>query len=72
MKQSKVLLINMVDIVAICIMLYNLCIVNNKENKDKCYKIENKLARRVCEGETQNGGKLRGCIYEFIETERNI
>ena len=61
MKRSEILLKNMPDIVAACIMLPNLCIVNNKGIEEEWItKTTNKSYRRFNEDEIQEGSELRG------------
>lgn len=48
----------MFDIVPTCIIFDNLCIINNEGIEDEwIVEIENKWARRVREGEIQNGSE---------------
>lgn len=59
MKRLEIPLKNMPDIVATCIILHNLCIVNNESIEEgMIVKAENKLATRVIEGELRGGTKL--------------
>lgn len=52
MKRSKISLRNMPDIVATCIVLYNLCIVNNEGIElEWIVEAENILPTKVIEGE---------------------
>jgi hypothetical protein len=54
MKQSEIPLKNMPDIVATCIILHNLCIMNNEGIEEKwIIEAKNILATRVIEGELQ-------------------
>ena len=60
MKRPEVPLSNMLDIVAACIVLYNICIVNNEGiEEDLIIEAESKLARRIIEGEICEGSELR-------------
>lgn len=72
-KRSKVSLRNMTYIVAICIVLYKLHIVNNEKIEEECIiQVENKLARNVHEGEIQNDEEFREKKVEFTKVKRNI
>lgn len=56
MKKNEVLLRNMPDIVATCIMLHNLCIVNNEGVEEEwIFEAKNKSCRRMNEGEIREG-----------------
>jgi hypothetical protein len=68
MKQFKVPLRNMFDIITTCILLYNLCIVNNKMIEDKrIVKEKNILARRLNKEEIWKDIELREKITEIFE-----
>ena len=73
MKRSEVPLRNMPDIVATCIVLHNICIVNNEGiEEDWIIEAENKLARRIIEGEVGEGSELRGERAGIAEVRRRI
>jgi hypothetical protein len=73
MKRPEVPLKNMPDIVATCIVLHNICIVNNKDIKeDWIIEAENKLARRIIEGDIREGSELRGEKAGIVEMRRRI
>ena len=60
MKRSEILLRNMPDIVATCIVLDNSCIVHNEGiEEDWIVEVEYKLARRGTEGELREENELR-------------
>jgi hypothetical protein len=64
---------NMPDIVATCIVLHNLCIVNNEGiEEDWIVEAESKLARRMIEGEIREGSELRGERAGIAEVRRRI
>ena len=63
----------MSDIVAACIVLHNICIVNNEGiEEDWIIEAENKLTRRIIEGEICEGNKLRGEKTGIAEVRRMI
>lgn len=73
MKRSEVPLRNMPDIVATCIVLHNICIVNNEGiEEDWIIEAENKLSRRISEGEVGEGSELRGERAGIAEVRRRI
>ena len=73
MKRPEVSLKNMHDIVASCIILHNICIVNNKGiEEDWIIEAESKLARRIIEDEICEGSELRGKIAEIVKVRRMI
>ena len=73
MKRSEVPLRNMPDIVATCIVLHNLCIVNNEGIEDEwIVEAETKLAKRISEGEIRDGSELRGERAGLAEVKRRI
>jgi len=73
MKRSEIPLKNMPDIVATCIVLHNLCIVNNEGiEEDWIVEAESKLARRMIEGEIREGSELRGERAGIAEVRRRI
>jgi hypothetical protein len=64
---------NMLDIVAACILLHNICIVNNEGiEKDWILKVESKLIRRIIEGDVREGSELRGEKAGIAEVRRII
>jgi hypothetical protein len=64
---------NMSDIVTTCIVLHNICIVNNEGIKeDWIIEAESKLARRIIEGDVREGSELRGEKAEIAEVRRRI
>ena len=72
-KRSKVHFRNMPDIVATCMVLYNLCILNNKGIEDKwIIEVENKLARKISKEEIQDDSELRVEKYGFAKVKRKI
>ena len=59
MKRPEVPLKNMFDVVVACIILHNICIVNNKGiEEDWIIESENKLARRIIKDIVREGSKL--------------
>jgi hypothetical protein len=73
MKRHEVPLRNMPDIVAACIVLHNICIVNNEGiEEDWIIEVESKLARRIIEGEVREGSELRGERAGIAEVRRRI
>jgi hypothetical protein len=49
----------MLDIVAACIVLQNICIINNERiEEDWIIEAESKLARRIIEGGVREGNEL--------------
>ena len=73
MKQCEVPLRNMPDIVATCIVLHNLCIVNKEGIEvDWIVEAENKLSRKIGEGEIREGSELRGKRAEIAEMKRRM
>lgn len=73
MKQSKVHLNYIPDIIEIYMITYNLCIVNNKMIKDEWFvEAKNELARGVSEGEIREGNELLGRKTRLFEMKRNI
>ena len=73
MKQPEVPLRIMPDIVATCIVLHNICIVNNEGiEEDWIIEAESKLARKIIEGEVGEDSVLRGEKTEIIEVRRRI
>ena len=51
----------MPDIVGACIVLHNICIVNNEGIEgDWIIEAESKLARRIIEGDVRESSELRG------------
>jgi hypothetical protein len=64
---------SMPDIVATCIVLHNLCIVNKKNiEEDWIVEAENKLSRRIDEGEIREGSELRGKKAGIVEVKRKM
>ena len=73
MKRSEVHLRNILDIVAACIVLHNICIVNNEGiEEDWIIEGENKLSRRIVEGEVREGSELREERSEIAEVRKMI
>ena len=73
MKRPEVPLRNMPDIVAVCIVLHNICIVNNEGIEEDCIiKAESKLARRIIEGEIYESSELQGERTGIAEGRRRI
>ena len=73
MKRPEVPLRNMLDIVASCIILHNICIVNNEGiEEDWIIEAESKLARRIIEDEICEGSELRGERAGIAEVRRMI
>ena len=61
------------DIVAACIVLHNICIVNNKGiEEDWIIEAESKLARRIIESEICEGSELRGERVGIVEVRKMI
>jgi hypothetical protein len=68
MKRPEVPLKNMNDIVAACIVLHNICIVNNEGIKEYwIIEAESKLARRIIEGGVREDNELQGKIAGIAE-----
>ena len=68
MKRCEVPLYNMPNIVATCVVLHNLCIVNKEGiEEDWIVEAENKLSRRIGEGE---GSELRDERVGIVEVKR--
>ena len=73
MKRPEVFLRNIPDIVTVYIVLYNICIVNNKGiEKYWIIEAECKLARRIIDGEVSEGSELRGEKVGIAEVRRRI
>jgi hypothetical protein len=73
MKRPEVLLKNMSDIVAACIVLHKKCIVNNEGiEEDWIIEAESKLAKRIIEGGVREGSELRGKRAGIAEVQRKI
>ena len=64
---------NMPDIVATCIVLHYLCIVNKEGiEEDWIVEAENKLSRRIGAGEIREGSELRGEMAEITEVKKRM
>ena len=64
---------NMPDIVAACIVLHNICIVNNEGiEEDWIIEAKNKVSRRIIKGKVREGSELRGEIAGITEVRRRI
>ena len=73
MKRCEVPLRNMPDIVATCVVLHNLCIVNKEGiEEDWIVEAENKLSRRIGDGEIREGSELRGERAGIAEVKRRM
>lgn len=72
MKRSEVLLRNMSNIVWTCIVLHNLCIVNNEMIEEEWIVKAQKIAKIVSERKIRDGSELRGERVEIAEVKRNI
>lgn len=73
MKRSKIPLKNMPDIVATCIVLHNLCIVNNEGIEEEyIVKAKNKPTRRINEEEIREGSELQGERIGLFEVRNFI
>ena len=73
MTRLQVPLINMSDIVAICIVLHNICIINNEGiEEDWIIEVESKLARIINEGDVREDSELRGEIIVITKVRRRI
>ena len=73
MKQCEVPLRNIPDIVATCVVLHNLCIVNKEGiEEDWIVEAENKLSRRIGEGEIREDSELRSKSVEIAEVKRRM
>ena len=73
MKRPKVPLRNMPNIVVACIVLDNICIVNNEGIKeDWIIEAESKLPRRIIKGEVCEGSELRRERAEITKVRRKI
>jgi len=63
----------MPDIVAACIVLHNICIVNNEGiEEDWIIEAESKLPRRIIEGDVREDSELRGKKAGIAEVRRMI
>ena len=61
----------MSNIVAACIVLHNICIVNNEVMEENWnIKAESKLARKIIEGEIREGNELRGETTGITKVQR--
>ena len=59
MKQHEILLKNMSDIIEFCIILFNMCIVNNESTEEDLIFIEkSKLTRTIIKGKTGEDSEL--------------
>jgi hypothetical protein len=73
MKRCEVSLRSIPDIVATCIVLHNLCIVNNEGiEEDWIVEAKNKLSRRIDEGEIHEGSELREERAGIVEVKRRM
>jgi hypothetical protein len=73
MKRCEVPLRSMPDIVATCIVLHNLCIVNKEGiEEDWIVEAENKLSRRIDEGGIREDSELRGERAGIAEVKRRM
>ena len=73
MKRCEVPLRSMPDIVATCIVLHNLCIMNKEGiEEDWIVEAENKLSRRIDEGGIREGSELRGERAGIAEVKRRM
>ena len=73
MKRSEISLRNMPNIVATCIVLYNLCIMNNEGiEKDHIVKEKYKLAIKIIDEKLQERSELRGKKMGLAEVKRRI
>jgi hypothetical protein len=63
----------MLDIVATCIVLHKLCIVNKDcIEEDWIVEAENKLSRRIDEGGIRECSELRGKMVGIVEVKRRM
>ena len=73
MKRCKMSLQNIPDIIATCVVLHNLCIVNKEDIEEYwIVETENKLNRRIGEGEIREGCELRGERAGIAELKRRV
>ena len=73
MKRCEILLQNMPDIVATCVVLHNLYIVKKEGiEEDWIVEAENILNRRIGEGEIREGSELQGERVGIAELERRM
>ena len=73
MKRHEVPLWNMPDIVAACIILHNICIVNYEGIEEYwIIKAESKLTRRIIEVEVRENSELREEIAGITKVRRKI
>ena len=73
MKQCEVSLQNMPDIVATCVVLHNLCIMNKEcIEEDWIVEAKIKLSRKIGEGEIREGSELRGKRAGLAEVKRRM
>ena len=71
MKQFVISLKTVPDIIAICIVLHNLCIINNTMIRDEwIVEVENKLAIRFFKGEIWEDIKLHGGRARLVEMKK--
>ena len=73
MKRCEVPLRSMPDMVATCIVLHNLCIVNKEGiEEDWIMEAENKLSKMIDEGRIREGSELRGERAGIAEVKRRM
>ena len=73
MKRCEVPLRNMPDIVATCVVLHNLYIVNKESiEEDWIVEAKNKLSRKIREGEIREGSELRGERVGIAKVKRRM
>ena len=72
-KRCEVSLRNISDIIATCVVLHNLCIVNKEGiEEDWIVVAENKLSRMIGEGELREGNELRSERAGIVEVKRRM
>lgn len=72
-KRSKVPFRNMLDLVATCIELYNLCIIKSDGFEDDWIaQVKEKLWKRVVDGEISEGNELCGESATITEVRRRF
>ena len=73
MKRCEVPLRNIPDIIATCVMLHNLCIVNKEDiEEDWIMEVGNKLRRMIGEGKIGEGTELRSKRAGIAEVKRRM
>ena len=73
MKRCEVHLWNMPDIIATCVVLHKLCIMNKEGiEEDWIMEAENKLSRKISEEKIREGSELWGESARIVEVKRKM